>query len=146
MHRVFETVRGRPAARAQRVDDCGAALDRSLGGRLRASRHEYLRASAGVDRLDFRQLLGLKRAQLEQRSRKFQTEFRQTLAERRNHLAHAEVTLRERSPVVILSRGYSITRDASGRIVRDAAQVALGDDISVRLARGELSARVKGRR
>ena len=56
------------------------------------------------------------------------------------------MTLRERSPVVILSRGYSITRDASGKIVRDAAQVALGDDISVRLARGELSARVKGRR
>jgi len=146
MHRVFETVRGRLAERAQRVDDCGAALDRSLGGRLSESRHEYLRASAGVHRLDFRQLLGLKRAQLEERSRKFQTEFRQTLAERRNHLAHAEVTLRERSPVVILSRGYSITRDASGKIVRDAAQVALGDDISVRLARGELSARVKGRR
>jgi len=122
------------------------ALDRSLGGRLSESRHEYLRASAGVDRLDFRQLLGLKRAQLEERSRKFQTEFRQTLAERRNRLTQAEMTLRERSPVVILSRGYSITRDASGKIVRDAAQVALGDDISVRLARGELSARVKGRR
>src|SRR6266567_8403465 len=59
MHRVFETVLGRLAERAQRVDDCGAALDRSLGGRLSESRHEYLRASAGVDRLDFRQLLGL---------------------------------------------------------------------------------------
>src|SRR5207302_918513 len=114
MHRVFETVRGRLAERAQRVDDCGAALDRSLGGRLSESRHEYLRASAGVDRLDFRPLLGLKRAQLEERSRKFQTEFRQTLAERRNRLTQAEMTLRERSPVVILSRGDSITRDAPG--------------------------------
>ena len=146
MHRVFETVLGRLAERAQRVDDCVAALDRSLGRRLSESRHEYLRASAGVHRLDFRQLLGLKHAQLEQRSRKFQTEFRRTLAERRNRLAHAQVTLRERSPAVILSRGYSITRDATGKIVRDAAQVALGDDVSIRLARGELSARVKGRK
>jgi len=96
--------------------------------------------------LDFRQLLGLKRAQLEERSRKFQTEFRRYLVERRNRLAHAQVTLHERSPMVILSRGYSITRDATGKIVRDAAQVAPGDDVSVRLARGEISARVQGRK
>jgi exodeoxyribonuclease VII large subunit len=44
--------------------------------------------------------------------------------------------------LTILRRGYSITRDAAGRIVRDAAQVALGDDISIRLSRGELGASV----
>jgi len=54
-----------------------------------------------------------------------------------------EAILQERSPLVILNRGYSITRDASGRIVRDAAAVAIGSDVSIRLARGELSATVR---
>ena len=45
--------------------------------------------------------------------------------------------------LTILRRGYSITRDAAGKIVRDAAQVALGDDLSIRLARGELGATVR---
>jgi exodeoxyribonuclease VII large subunit len=45
--------------------------------------------------------------------------------------------------LTILRRGYSITRDAAGRIVRDAAQVAPGDDLSIRLARGELGATVR---
>jgi hypothetical protein len=48
--------------------------------------------------------------------------------------------------LTILRRGYSITRDAAGRIVRDAAQVSLGDDISIRLSRGELGATVRSRR
>jgi exodeoxyribonuclease VII large subunit len=51
--------------------------------------------------------------------------------------------LKERSPLTILQRGYSITRDAAGKIVRDAEAVALGSDITVRLARGELAAEVK---
>ncbi|MCJ7502864.1 MAG: exodeoxyribonuclease VII large subunit, partial [Acidobacteriia bacterium] len=54
-----------------------------------------------------------------------------------------EAVLKERSPLTILRRGYSITRDAAGRIVRDATQVSLGDDLSIRLARGELGATVR---
>jgi exodeoxyribonuclease VII large subunit len=57
-----------------------------------------------------------------------------------------EAILKERSPLTILQRGYSITHDAAGKIVRDAEAVALGSDISVRLARGELGATIKERR
>jgi exonuclease VII large subunit len=47
---------------------------------------------------------------------------------------------------VILKRGYSITREASGKIVRDSAQVATGSDIFIRLARGELGATVRDKK
>jgi exodeoxyribonuclease VII large subunit len=57
-----------------------------------------------------------------------------------------QALLRERSPLVILGRGYSITRDASGRILRDAAAVPVGGQISVRLAQGELDATVRDRK
>jgi exodeoxyribonuclease VII large subunit len=93
-------------------------------------------------RYDFRRLVNLKRAGLAEHEMKLATGLARLLAERRNRLAQAVAILKERSPLTILSRGYSITRDAAGRIVRDAAQVAPGDDLSIRLARGELGATV----
>ncbi len=146
MHHVFQTLRSRVAERAQRVDECVVLLERSMRARLHAARQEWLAASSGVVRYDFRRLLGLKRAALDERLGKFDAEFRRVLAERRNRLAQVEAVLKERSPLTILQRGYSITRDAAGRIVRDAAQVAVGDDLSIRLARGELGATVHGKK
>ena len=145
LHRVFETVANRLAERAQRVDDAVASLDRSMRRRLSDARHACLEASAGVHRYDFRQLLRLKQGRLTESRGRFETEFRRYVTERRNRLAHADAVLKERSPLVILARGYSITRDATGKIVRDSANVALGSEITVRLARGELGATV-GRR
>ena len=55
-------------------------------------------------------------------------------------------SLNERSPLTVLSRGYSITRDSQGHIVRDAAGVAIGDDVSIRLARGELGATIRDKK
>jgi exodeoxyribonuclease VII large subunit len=65
---------------------------------------------------------------------------------RRNRLSHLEAVLRERSPLVILQRGYSITRDGSGKIIRDAAPIPVGSEINVHLARGELNATVEGKK
>jgi exodeoxyribonuclease VII large subunit len=146
MHHVFQTVASRLAERAQRVDECVVSLERSLRFRLNTARQEWLRASAGIVRYDFRRLLGLKRAALEEHRGRFEAEFRRYLTEQRNRLAQVEAILKERSPGTILQRGYSITRDAAGRIVRDAAQVAIGDDLSIRLARGELGATVRDKK
>jgi exodeoxyribonuclease VII large subunit len=146
MHRAFQTLATRLAERAQRVDDCAADLQRLIREKLTAGRQAWLAASAGVVRYDFARLLGLKRAQLDERATKVETRFREFLMERRNRLAQVESLLRERSPLTVLNRGYSITRDAAGRIVRDAGQVAIGDDVSIRLARGRLGATVKSKR
>jgi exodeoxyribonuclease VII large subunit len=42
------------------------------------------------------------------------------------------------SPERLLRRGYSVTRDAVGRVVRSAAQVAAGQRISTELADGSI--------
>jgi exodeoxyribonuclease VII large subunit len=105
-----------------------------------------LRVSAGIHRYDFRQLLGLKRGALAERVTGFETGLRRLVTERSNRLAHAEAMLKERSPLAILNRGYSITRDSAGMVVRDVAKVPPGSDISVRLARGELGATVRERK
>jgi exodeoxyribonuclease VII large subunit len=146
MHHAFQTLATRLAERAQRVDDAIASLERSMRFRLNVARQEWLRASAGVVRYDFRRLLGLKRAALEERLGRFDATLRRYLTERRNRLAQVEAIMKERSPLIVLQRGYSITRDAAGKIIRDAEAVALGSDISVRLARGELAATIKARK
>lgn len=46
------------------------------------------------------------------------------------------------SPLQVLARGYSLTQDASGQIIRSANDVAEDDEIRVRLADGILAARV----
>jgi exodeoxyribonuclease VII large subunit len=146
MHHAFQTLATRLAERAQRVDEVIASLERSMRSRLNVARQEWLRASAGIVRYDFRRLLGLKRAALVDRWGRFDAAFRRFLTERYNRLAQVEAILKERSPLAILQRGYSITRDAAGKVIRDAAAVALGSDISVRLARGELAATIKDRK
>jgi len=146
MHRVFQTLSTRIAERAQRVDEALSALDRSMRSCLHTARQEWLRASAGVVRYDFTRHLRLKRAALEERERRFQNQFGRMVTERRGRLAQLEAVLKERSPRTILDRGYSITRDAEGKVIRDAARVALGAEVSVYLAKGELGAVVRSRR
>jgi len=146
MHRVFQTLAARLAERAQRVDDAMAALDRSVRKGLDAARRELMGISSGVARYDMQRLLGLKAAGLDECRGRFQAGLARYLEDRRQRLGQVEALLRERNPAMILSRGYSITRDAAGRIVRDAESVALGANISVRLARGELGATVRDRK
>jgi len=142
MHQVFQTIRTRLGERAQRVDDCIVDLNRLLREKLSESRHAWLEASAGIVRYDFRRLISLKRAALAERDVALRSGFHRCVTDRRNRLAQVEAILKERSPLTILNRGYSITRNAQGHIVRDAAQVSIGDDLSIRLARGELGATV----
>ncbi len=49
------------------------------------------------------------------------------LAGEERHLAGLEARVRALDPVNVLARGWSITRTADGRVVRDPAEVAAGD-------------------
>jgi len=60
----------------------------------------------------------------------------------RERLALAAASLDALSPLGVLQRGYAIAQDASGKLVRDAASVNVGDEVSVRLAKGKLNTRV----
>lgn len=66
-----------------------------------------------------------------------------SLQEARERLGRAAVSLDALSPLAVLQRGYAIAQDASGRPVRDAASVAAGDELIVRLAKGKLNTRVE---
>jgi exodeoxyribonuclease VII large subunit len=46
-------------------------------------------------------------------------------------------------PTAVLGRGYSITRDASGVLLRDAARVREGERVTTTLARGWIESDVR---
>ena len=49
------------------------------------------------------------------------------------------------SPLAVLSRGYSITRDAQARVIRDSAAIAIGEEVEVWLHKGQLRCRVESK-
>ena len=46
------------------------------------------------------------------------------------------------SPLSVLTRGFSLTRDSEGRILRDVSRVAPGDVVNVRLRKGSFDSQV----
>ena len=65
------------------------------------------------------------------------------LERRRQALGRLGAQMVALSPLAVLDRGYAMVAK-QGAIVRDAAQVAVGDTLDVRLARGALEVVVKG--
>ena len=53
-------------------------------------------------------------------------------------LGHLAGMLDSLSPLGTLERGYAIISDGDGKVVSDAAEVAVGDEVEARLARGRL--------
>ena len=142
-HRVFQVLATRIVQRSQRVDESAASLHAAITRRLANARQRFLDAAPGVVRYDFDRYLDVRRGRVRERAGGLDAALDRILTEQRNRLAHHRALLGERNPVAILRRGYSITRDAAGRIVRDAGQVAAGSEVSIRLASGELGAEVK---
>lgn len=61
----------------------------------------------------------------------------------RNRLEGDMIVLNSLSPLAVLKRGYSIARRMpEGQIIRDAATVAVGSEVDIRVAQGNFSARV----
>ncbi len=58
-------------------------------------------------------------------------------------LAELGATLVSLDPAAVLGRGYSITYDASGAVVRDANSVSAGERITTQLAQGRIESEVK---
>ncbi|HEY8135935.1 MAG TPA: exodeoxyribonuclease VII large subunit [Candidatus Limnocylindrales bacterium] len=65
------------------------------------------------------------------------------LAIARGELGRESAALNALSPYATLERGYSIVRGPDGTVLRDANNAKSGDQISVRLQRGEIGARVE---
>lgn len=67
----------------------------------------------------------------------------QNLSARREVLARLDGHLRNLNPQTVLERGFSLTQDAHGNIVRDSATLAAGDLLRIAFAKGTSHAQVR---
>jgi exodeoxyribonuclease VII large subunit len=127
---------------AQRVDD----LEQRL---LRAQKHLLFRHHSRLALLQSRFMTQspLPRVQRLQRDAqqwryRLDAAMQQRLEQAGSRLAHLAQMLDSLSPLGTLQRGYAIVTDSSGKVLRDASLVAIGDEVSARLASGRLDLRV----
>jgi len=130
----------------QRLDDLTLRLERAAHADLQ---RERLRLGELHRRLMHRspeRLVQQQRARHQDLLLRLRHAATSRMAAAAQRLALAQRALNTVSPLATLARGFAIVTRADGVLVTDASEVAPGDEIEARLARGTLTARVSGRR
>ncbi|MDE3170287.1 MAG: exodeoxyribonuclease VII large subunit [Acidobacteriota bacterium] len=138
-------LRGRAAALRNRIVQRHGALCSSLERLMARKQRRFAAAQVRFAALDLRARVGRLRRRLDDRSVALRIAIDRALIARRRRVEAAALQLEERSPFQLLERGYAIAYDSSGKVLRSPDQVAPGDDIALRLARGSLDATVRKR-
>ncbi len=128
---------------AQRLDEMEQRL-------LRAQRNHFLQQRGRLALLENRltarsplpALRQLQRDTVQWRQR-LQAAMLQQLKVKNQNLGRLAQLLDSLSPLGTLQRGFAIVTDSKGNVLRDAGQVAVGDEVEARLARGRLGLVVK---
>ena len=128
--------------RQQRLDDASFRLERTVRQLLERSYRRWEIASSSVRHYDARQRLAAIRQRLDADTASLASAAHARLLAGRAVLDRRAAALEALSPVAILNRGYALVFDASGQLVKDAGRLKPGDDVSARLARGRVQARV----
>ena len=136
-------LRGRVEVTRRRIEQQRGSLRAALERAMTRKRRRFAAAEVRFAALDLRARVARLRRRAEQRNAELEARIERFFVAKRRRLEAAAVQLDERSPLRLLERGYAIAYDASGRVLRSPDQVAIGEDISVRVARGELGATVR---
>ncbi len=86
-----------------------------------------------------------RRLDLDNFTQRLLTSQEKILSGKRQEFVRLTAALEAMSPLKVLSRGFSVTTDASGRVLRDAFSVDTGDLVHIRMEHGALSCRVEQR-
>src|SRR5438874_693192 len=142
-HGAFARMMDAINQRQQKLDDLQYRVDRAERQILERSRRRLESASAAVRHYDLRRILASIRKELEAQAGTMVAAMRTSLLRSQSRLDHLASQLQALSPVAILERGYALVFDSRGNLLKNAAQVKVGDEISARLAKGSVTATVK---
>ncbi|WJW76273.1 exodeoxyribonuclease VII large subunit [Thiohalobacter sp. IOR34] len=123
---------------AQRLDELELRLQRTLRQRLHRAGQRLATLEARLHRHDPAPRLQAAQQRCHSLEGRLQRALRQTLERAGQRLATAARQLETVSPLATLERGYAIVTGPEGRILHDAREVAAGDAVEARLARGRL--------
>jgi exodeoxyribonuclease VII large subunit len=141
-HGAFARMMDALNQRQQKLDDLRYRLDRSERQILERQRRRLESAAAAVRHYDVRRILAGIRNELGARAGALVAAMRTSLLRSQSPLDQLASQLQALSPVAILERGYALVFDSKGKLLKEAARVKPGDEISARLAKGVVLARV----
>jgi exodeoxyribonuclease VII large subunit len=130
--------------RQQKLDEQRFRLEKAERQLLERCHRRSESVAAAVRHYDARRRLAAVRQSLESQVTNLAAATHTRLLESRGALDRRTASLEALSPVAILNRGYALVFDAKGRLVKDASRLKAGDEVSARLARGRVRARVTG--
>jgi len=139
-------LRARASVLRRRIEQQRESLRAGLERVVTRKQRRFAAASVRFAQSDLRARVGRLRHSVDEQSADLRTRIDHALVAKRRRFEAAALQLEERSPFQLLERGYAIAYDASGKVLRSPDQVAVGEDIGVRLARGQLDATVRQKR
>jgi exodeoxyribonuclease VII large subunit len=141
---VFREPRNLVNQYRQRIDGLEMRIRHDAGRNLQRNQQ---RLDAIRIRMERRLREGLRdgRRTLEQSGSRMEHRLRMDMQGRRQRLERLQVQLRSLNPLAVLQRGYSVTRDGEGRILRSVKDVKPGATVRTQLADGEFDAEVTER-
>jgi exodeoxyribonuclease VII large subunit len=129
--------------RYQKLDDLTFRLERAERTLLEQMLRKWETASALVRHYDLRLVLSGMRRQMDAGTSALVSAMRNVVLQNRVRAERLGTALESLSPVAILERGYALVFDASGKLVKDATALTAGEEISAKVARGEIRAVVR---
>jgi exodeoxyribonuclease VII large subunit len=142
-HGAFVRMQEVIARRGQRLDELVYRMGATHQKLLNEFRRRLEIAAARVRAFDFRRSLTMTRKELEAGNEALARSMQSLIAAHKARLNQAAATLQALSPLQILDRGYALVFDSNGALVKDASQLAAGDEVSARVAKGSFTAQVK---
>jgi exodeoxyribonuclease VII large subunit len=136
--RMMELVR----QRQQKLDDLTHRLELAERQLMQQMHRRWEMISAAVRHYDLRRVLSGIRKELDSGTAALVAVTRNVLLQHRVRSERLQTALESLSPLAILERGYALVFDSQGQLLKDARGLNLGDEISARLAHGEIRAAV----
>jgi exodeoxyribonuclease VII large subunit len=134
--RMMEVIR----QRQQKLDDLTHRMELAERNLLEKFHRRWETVSAAVRHYDVRLVLNGMSKELDSRTTALASVMRNVLLQYRVRSERFETALQSLSPVAILDRGYALVFDSDGNLLKNADAVKIGDEISARVAHGQIHA------
>ena len=128
--------------RQQKLDDLTHRMELAERLLLEKLLRRWETISAAVRHYDLRLVLSGMRKELEGGTAALVSVMRNVMLQHKVRSDRLQTALDSLSPLAILERGYALVFDSEGKLLKDVRGVKVGDEISTRLAHGELRAAV----
>jgi len=141
---AFDAVAGRVRDALTTAGTAEYRLQAALREALQAAHHRLGDASRGVSPMQLRSVLTTARERFGSLKKSHEAAMTARIDNAKRQLALRASSLDAMSPLKVLERGYAIAHDEHGRVIREATEMSVGDELRLRLWKGELNCRVEG--